>query len=333
MSRKKPQSAMAALLDFAENITPVAVDRNHENENIQGHIFKNGFPEQEVNAIISLNKHVDNNVSGQLITIHPDDCVLWPFSDRPSDELGDIDSLAQSLKEHGQQEPILVRPNRQGSKHTYEIIFGNRRWQAAQIAQINLIAICKNIDDQQASLFQKEENENREELSDYARAVSYRAQIDKGIFKNEAELSRVLSISKQALSDLMAYLRVPEELRNAIYNYKHLSKKMVIQLAALAKDKRALEGLIVLAPQISDQSITTSNLGNHIHHFLYGNLEKKIINRELEKRDDLGKLLYKTILKNNGDVSLQIIKKKIDVRQMELIHAKFSSVLEEILKE
>lgn len=143
----------------------------------------------------------------------------------------------------------------------------------------------------------------------------------------------VLAISKQALSDLMAYLRVPEELRQVISNYKNLSKKMVVQLASLAKDKRALEGLIVLAPQISDQSITTSNLSKHIHNFLYGSLEKKTINHELEKRDDVGRLLYKTVLKNNGDVLLQITKKEIDIKKMELLHLKFSSVLEEILKE
>src|SRR5437868_2409868 len=110
MSRKKPQSAMAALLDFTQNDTA-----------------ENPAIEKEIPQSVFMEERMSDAALNQLITIDPEACILWRFSDRPSDELGDIDSLALSLKEHGQQEPILVRQNRQNTSHAYEIIFGNRR--------------------------------------------------------------------------------------------------------------------------------------------------------------------------------------------------------------
>jgi ParB/RepB/Spo0J family partition protein len=307
---------MAALLDFTE--APVLLDAESPRVSHDANIWESQSFDR-----------TPREQGDRLLSIDPDDCILWPFSDRPSDELGDIHSLAHSLKEHGQQEPILVRENRQKTRHTYEIIFGNRRWRAAQIAKIKLIAICKNVDDQQASLFQKEENENRKELSDYARAMSYRAQIDGGIYKNEAELSKVLGISKQALNDLMAYLRVPEELREAISNFKSLSKKMVTKLAALSKDKEMLEVLMHLAPKISDQSVTTTTLDKHIHSFLSPGIKKnKLVQPTFEKRNALGELQFRTTLQNTGEVSLHINKKLIDQNQMDVFHLQFAAFLD-----
>lgn len=325
MSRKKPQSAMAALLDFAQ--TAVVDDVQEQTNTVHAaprqNEWQDGARFEKINESI-----VRDETQEQLITVDPKDCILWRFSDRPSDELGDIDALAQSIKEHGQQEPILVRKNRQDTSHAYEVIFGNRRWRAAQQEELKLIAICKNLTDQQAALCQKEENENRKELSDYARAMSYRAQLDGGVFKNETELSKVLGISKQTLSDVMAYLRVPETLRDAISNYKSLSKKMVTKLAALSKDKEILDILILLAPKISDQSVTTTTLEKHIQSYLIPGVKKnKFVNAELEGRDTSGKLLFKTRLQNSGEIAVQISKQIVDQHHMDELHAQFEHFL------
>lgn len=341
MSRKKPQSAMAALLDFTEASDEkprIPIPENAwENARIQSteldtmNAYSKAFTKEFMPHLTSKNETVLN----QLISLDPNDCILWRFSDRPSDELGDIDSLARSLKEHGQQEPILVRENQQKTQHAYEIIFGNRRWRAAQIAKVPLIAICKVLSDQQAALFQKEENENRKELSDYARAMSYRSQIDGGVFKNESELSKTLGISKQALNDLMAYLRVPEELRESISNYKSLSKKMVTKLAALSKDSDILDVLLHLAPKISDNSVTTSTIDKHIQSFLSPGLKKNRVSAQLtyEKKDDRGRVVFKTKHHDNGDVSVHLNRGIIHTQRIELLHAKFSIFLEDFLRE
>ena len=309
---------MAALLDFTEQKTEAEI-----------------LPVSKTQADfsnIALKESVMQSFGDQsnhIITIDPNDCILWPFSDRPSDELGDIESLAKSLKEHGQQEPILVRENRQNTPHRYEIIFGNRRWRAAHFAHISVIAICKNISDQEASLCQKEENENRKELSDYARAMSYRAQIDGGVYRNETELSKFLGISKQALNDLMAYLRVPDVLRNAISHYKNLSKKMAIKLAVLSKNSDYLDVLLHLAPKISDQTITTTNIDQRVQSFLSpGRNKKAFLLSHPEKRDPF----FQTQLKSNGEAIIKVHNYLINQKNIDFFNHQLDGLLKELVK-
>ena len=142
-----------------------------------------------------------------------------------------------------------------------------------------------------------------------------------------------MGISKQALNDLMAYLRVPEILREAISNYKSLSKKMVTKLAALSKNREVLDVLVILAPKISDQSITTTTLDKHIQSFLSPGVKKnKLLQHALEEKDVSGRLIFKTTLQNNGDVVLQIAKQAIDASKMDLLHAKFTDFLNSFKK-
>lgn len=316
MSRKKPQSAMAALLDFSEP-TVATLDASEISVTF----------EQPNSFETFLNTPMQQE--GGLIQVDPEDCILWPFADRPQDELGDLDSLAESMQNHGQQEPVLIRANRQNTPQKYEIIFGNRRWRAAKKANIKLSAVFRDITDQQAALCQKEENENRKELSDFARALSYRAQIEGGVFKNENELSKYLGISRQSLNDIMSYLRVPEILRNNIKNYKLLSKNMVVKLATLAKDNEHLDVLMHLADKISEKKITTTNLEGEILRCLSPKTRvSKGENPCYVQKTASGKTLLKTEQKNNGDVFLYIQHGLIGSDDVEEVHLKLAKILE-----
>lgn len=299
--KQKPKSAMAALLEYSMEgeANTTTQDQAQKNETSSVQVF------YEDNSDVF--KPTEQSIPTlTIIKVNPEECILWRFADRPVDELGDIDALAMSLKEYGQQEPILVRKNRQNTSHKYEVIFGNRRWRAAQLINLSLDAIYKDVSDQQAALFQKEENENRKELSDYARALSYSAQIAGGVFKNETDLSEHLGLSKQTLNDLMAYLRVPVKLRELISSYRNLSKKMVSKLATLSKDSAVLETLMTLAPKIDNKTITTSNIEKYIHS--YSSDTKKLVKKSYEKKDKYGNILYKIDPQSNGRVVINISK-------------------------
>ena len=321
MSRKKPQSAMAALLDFSDNTL---------SEDITTTVVESDEKVSEIKKVNTFNDPFLNE--SRILEISPDECILWPYADRPIDELGDIESLATSIKQHGQQEPVLIRRNKQNTNHKYEIIFGNRRWRASQQANTKLLAVFKDLSDQQAALCQKEENENRKELSDYARALSYKSQIDGGVFKSETELSKFLGISKQTLNDIMSFLRVPEILRDKIKGYKYLSKKMVTKLASLSKDKDKLDVLIHLADKIGDKIITTSNIDEYVHKFLTPkNTVKNLENKFLIKKTASGKTLLKTQKKANGDIYLKIDKGLIKENNLEEVHLKIANILEDFI--
>ncbi len=210
-----------------------------------------------------------------LVELTPDSCKPWDFSDRLDLEMGNIDELANSIQQAGQQEPILVRPIKHSNlpndtSPKYEIIFGNRRWRACKQIGKNLLAIVRDLNDQDAAIAQKEENENREDISDYSRSIHYRRLIDSGVFPNENQLSMKLNIPRTRFNDLMSYNRIPRELLHAIPNVHSVSQRLAIKLATLAKTPAALEILMQLAPQISTSKITSTNIESIVEQHRLG---------------------------------------------------------------
>lgn len=200
-----------------------------------------------------------------LIEISPAHCRPWDFSDRQDAELGNIEELANSIQKAGQQEPALVRPviNPHLSADPsikYEIIFGNRRWRACKLIGKNLLAIVRNLSDQEAAVAQKEENENRQNISDYARAIHYKRLIDSGVFSNDNQLAVKLNIPRNSLHDLMSYNRIPKQLLEVIPNIHQVSQRMAVKIATLAKNPENVEFLILLAPKIGAGKISSTSL-------------------------------------------------------------------------
>lgn len=209
------------------------------------------------------NKHNHNSIPGknqqQLIKVDPKKCHPWKYADRSIEEMGNIEELANSINKNGQQEPILIRPIRDGELE-YEVIFGNRRWRACLLINIPVLAIVKELSDQDAASAQKEENENREGLSNYARAVSYKRFINDGIFSNENQLSVKLNIPRNTLNDLMSYTRISHDVLMSIPHVHKLSQKLSVKLATLSKEEKNIPYLIKMGADIGTKKITSKNI-------------------------------------------------------------------------
>lgn len=214
-----------------------------------------------------------------LIEIPPSSCSPWGFSDRLEPEMGNIEELAASIHQAGQQEPILVRPvksNDSLSTKRYEIIFGNRRWRACSLLNKNVLAIVRNLSDQEAALAQKEENENRRDISDYSKAVHYKKLINSKIFENENQLSMKLNIPRNRLNDLMSYNRIPEEIIESISNIHNMSQRTAIKIASLSREKENIQYLLKLTPKISENKITSTNIEKELKNLKDGKESKEI---------------------------------------------------------
>ncbi len=206
------------------------------------------------------------NIDGQQETIKPispDRCKSWAFADRHELEMGDIKSLALSIKTYGQQEPILARPiEPQEDGVEFEIIFGNRRWRACKLINIPVKAIIRNISDQDAAIAQKEENENRKEISDFSKAIHYKNLLDKKIFLTMAELSQKMGVGKATLSDLMSYTRIDTRIISSIKYPHKVSKKAAAKLAALSQNisDKSLQSLLKIIPDIESGIISARQI-------------------------------------------------------------------------
>jgi ParB family chromosome partitioning protein len=128
-----------------------------------------------------------------------------------------LQELASSIKANGVIEPIVVRPlppGRSGAK--YEIVAGERRWRAAQLAGLQDIpAIVRELSDQQAVAVGLIENIQREELTaaEEARALK-RLSVDFSL--TQQELADSVGRSRAAISNLIRLLDLPESVVDLI---------------------------------------------------------------------------------------------------------------------
>jgi ParB/RepB/Spo0J family partition protein len=158
-----------------------------------------------------------------IVSIEMDNIVRWEHKDRPEDELGNIDELAETFKAVGQQQPCILRSSKK-FPGKYELLVGERRWKAAEKAGLPLKGIIKEIDDKTATLIQVIENDKRKDISEYAKGMSYAKKIAGGII-TQMELIDILHISKQQISRLLSYSKIPESLSFEISDFRKVSSR------------------------------------------------------------------------------------------------------------
>ena len=123
-----------------------------------------------------------------------------------------IEGLAESIKEKGVLQPILVRPHPH-HEGDYEIIAGERRWQASQRAQLHEVpVIVKEMDDRDAAEIALVENLQRQDLSPLEEAEGYNRLMEEFSHTQEA-LSKALGKSRSHVANMMRLLALPEDVK------------------------------------------------------------------------------------------------------------------------
>lgn len=127
-----------------------------------------------------------------------------------------IKSLADSIKEHGLIQPIVVRPLPNGL--TYQIIAGERRWRACRLLKMEEIpVIIRETDELEAAQLAIVENVQRADLNPVEEAAAYRALMDKYGMTQE-RLSEAMGKSRSYIANLTRLLSLPEEALEALRN-------------------------------------------------------------------------------------------------------------------
>jgi ParB family transcriptional regulator, chromosome partitioning protein len=130
-----------------------------------------------------------------------------------------LDELASSIKERGIIQPIAVRPVR-GANDAYEIIAGERRWQAAQRAGLHDVpVVVLDVSDVEALELAIVENVQREDLNPLEEASGYQSLIDE--FKyHQDEIAKVVGKSRSHVANMLRLLKLPEFVKSAIRSGK-----------------------------------------------------------------------------------------------------------------
>ena len=124
-----------------------------------------------------------------------------------------LNELSESIKEQGIIQPILVRKK---SEDKYEIVAGERRWRAAQLAKIHEVpVIILNIDDKKSLEFAILENIQRSDLNGIEEALGYDNLVKKFGYSQET-LSKILGKSRSHVANTLRLAGLPEEIKKMI---------------------------------------------------------------------------------------------------------------------
>jgi len=129
---------------------------------------------------------------------------------------GSLSELAASIKTQGIMQPVLVRPLPSGSSTPYEIIAGERRFRAAQMAGLDEIPVLvRDVDDQAAAAMALIENIQREDLNPLEEAQGIGRLISDFNFTHEQAASAV-GRSRSAVSNLLRLINLAEPVQTML---------------------------------------------------------------------------------------------------------------------
>lgn len=164
----------------------------------------------------------------------------------------ELRELSESIQEHGVLQPLLVRKHGNG----YEIIAGERRYQASKLAGLEeLPVIIKEVNDKEMLALALIENLQRSDLNPVEEAKGYRQLIDASGMTQEA-LSKAVSKSRSAITNSLRLLDLPEVVQQMIFEGKLTAGHARAILAVPYEDARirlaekvVAEGLSVRATE------------------------------------------------------------------------------------
>lgn len=178
----------------------------------------------------------------------------------------ELNELCESIREHGVLQPLLVRKKGNG----YEIIAGERRFQASKLADLTeLPVIVKDVNDEEMLALALIENLQRSDLNPLEEAKGYKQLIDASGMTQEA-LSKAVSKSRSAITNSLRLLDLPEQVQDLIFAGKLTAGHARAILAVPYEDAR-----IKLAGKVVAEGLSVRATENLAPLFSVGETPKK----------------------------------------------------------
>jgi ParB family chromosome partitioning protein len=170
---------------------------------------------------------------------------------QPRTTFEDMDALVDSVKEFGLLQPILVRPVA-GQADSYEIVAGERRWRAAQKAQLHEVpVVVRTMGDQDALQLGLVENLQRADLTPIDEALGYR-RLSEDFKQTQEDIAKTVGKSRPHVANTLRLLELPGAVQ-----------EMVRRAELTAGQARALIGLpdpLVVAQRAVDEKLSARDL-------------------------------------------------------------------------
>ena len=241
-----------------------------------------------VNNVGEFEKQVYDEVSGEeVVELNVDDLRPNPYQPRTVFDEEALNELADSIRENGVFQPIIVKKSIKG----YDVIAGERRLRASKIAGRKTIpAIIRQLSDDKMAEIALLENLQRENLNALEEAKAYKALLEK-LDITQDELAKRVSKSRSHVTNTIGILRLPVEVQNMIVSgeltmghARVLSKlsddeeiiKMAKEIVNEKMPVRDLEKISTKAPRKVAQRRNKNNEYNYVEELLADKLGTKV---------------------------------------------------------
>ncbi|MBR6385820.1 MAG: ParB/RepB/Spo0J family partition protein [Ruminococcus sp.] len=237
---------------------------------------------------------------------------IEPNREQPRKNFSDetIAALADSIKEHGVLQPILVRPMPNGS---YQIVAGERRWRAARMVGLSEIPVTiRELSDIETMQIAVIENLQRENLDPVEEAMGYNELIEK-YGMTQDRVAKMVGKSRSAVANSVRILSLPDEVLGLIQRGE-LSLGHAKVLLSVSNEKILVE----TARKASDGGMTVRQLENFVKKFTENNDSKKknsksvdnyFVELEVSLKEKLGRKVKVEYGKNKGALILEFYDK------------------------
>lgn len=169
---------------------------------------------------------------------------VFPNPEQPRSEFGNLDELTASIREKGVLEPLIVRPNEDG---TFMIVAGERRWRASREAGLTEIpCIEMELDEQGVAEIALIENLQRKDLNIWEEADGLAALAEKFGYTQE-QIAAKISKSRTTVTELLTIAGLPPEIRDRCRDAGISAKTTLLEIARQFDDAAMhefLDGLI-----------------------------------------------------------------------------------------
>ena len=168
-----------------------------------------GLDQSTVDAVLSREfKTSDQELGDETGVVHVaiEKVVPNPFQPRTRFNESELDELADSIRQHGVMQPVILRK----TTHHYELIAGERRWRASQkVGLQDIPGIVRDLDDQQVAALALIENIQREQLTaiEQARAL---ARMRDQFAMDQSTLAGMISSSRSNVANLLRLLNLSQ---------------------------------------------------------------------------------------------------------------------------
>lgn len=243
---------------------------------------------------------VDNASSSDILEIPLSEIRSNPYQPRKTFNEETIKELAESIKEHGIIEPVIVKKSIKG----YELVAGERRCKAAKEAGLEKIpAVIKDFSDQEMMEVALIENIQREDLNPIEEAVAYQNIIKLSNLTQE-EFAKKFGKSRSYVTNLLGLLNLPEETRKLVIS-KELSMSHARSLSKLNDDYL----INTLAEKVVKEGMSVRTLENLIN-------AQELPKKQKQERDNTKNIrnsIYEKLLREKVGTKVKISPKKIEI--------------------